>query len=227
VNTATAATVLAAALAQAAQGRRGEPTCFHPADQTRGWKKAAIPSTAIVLSAPASVPQLRLGGEVRTISNDSPRVFVENASEHGKDRLHFALDKGTYALKLQFAEGLKGAMVDVVARTATGTTHPLWKERRTRDSTLDITWEVTRVSSIDVFVHSHLREQPNLVHWTTWRSIKVSEDAQGLPGFQEPGLLYYFNEGGKDISLCERETTPAAFDNDLLAGANPISVTID
>lgn len=221
------AVALTAALAGAA-GTSKPPRCFHAADQSRGWKKVAIPESVTSLAAPASVPQLKLGSEIETISADSPKVFVENSTaEHGKLWWRFSLAKGSYELKLQFAEGLKGAKVDVVVRTATGTTHPLWNERRTRDSLLDITWEVARAAGLEVIIHNHLRERPNLIHWTAFRRFKVSEDPTGLAEFQEQRTLYYFNEGGKDVVLCEEESGASPFDDELLlTGAKPVSVRV-
>ncbi len=201
--------------------------CFRVADQSRGWKQVTITTPSGRLSAPANVPQMKVGQEVKLVSSDLRSVFVENKTEAlGNQWFHFHVEPGTHRLGLQFANGLRGAKVDVIAHASNGTSHDLWTERRTRDSTIDLSWDLKDISGIAVVVHSHLRTAASLSHWTTARTVKLGEDVHVLAPFHQSGALYYFNEGNKNVMLCEQNTSALAFDEQLLAGGKPVAAEL-
>src|SRR5262249_12549710 len=133
--------------------------CFTPPDQTGGWKRLDIPDDSPALAAPQDVEQFRVG-EASWLLERDPSAYQGTSHEHaGQTTYHFRIPKESRRVGVGFAEALRGAKVDGVARGG-GRTFNLLDGRRIGDNQLSVEWGTPGVDGLDVPVPPPLRPIP-------------------------------------------------------------------
>ncbi len=192
-------------------------TCFHPDDQTAGWKVVALPDEAPGLAAPVDVNQFR-GGEPSMLWDSDARAY-RGAVRPGPGRrsFEFSLPSGARRAEIDFAEDLRGAKVDATLYGG-GNRFPLADERRISGRRLQLDWSYPDGASLVVVVHHHLRTEPIPTGWRFGRSIDLASSPETPAQFRRTRVLYFLHPGGRRIELCHAPGQALWTDRAVLTG---------
>ncbi len=175
--------------------------CFHPDDQTAGWKRVALPDEAPGLAAPPDLHQFR-GGEPSLLWESDARAYLGATRPHpGRRSYDFALPSGARRAEIEFAEDLRGAKVDAHLWVG-GRKLPLADDRRVSGRFVQLDWTYPDGSMLVVVVHHHLRPDPIPTAWRFGRTIDLASAADTPEQFRRTGVLYFRHPGGRAIELC-------------------------
>ncbi|MGA9523065.1 MAG: hypothetical protein WBV82_16470 [Myxococcaceae bacterium] len=193
------------------------PPCFHPDDQTAGWKVVSLPDEAPGLAAPPDLHQFR-GGEPSLLWDSDARAYL-GALRPGAGRrsFEFSLPSGTRRAEIEFAEDLRGAKVDAALNVG-GRLLPLADERRISGRIVQLDWSYPDGATLQVVVHHHLRRDPIPTGWRFGRSIDLASATDTPAQFRRTRVLYFLHPGGRRIELCHAPGQKLWTDRRVLEG---------
>ncbi len=217
--------------------RSSHADCYTPSDQTPGWKRVALPANHPSLSADESVSQFR-AGEPAIVWREATGGYQElhqhewyHASWHHHHlrtrygMMYMVPNTATRLMSIQFSEPLNGFEVEVIGyRFRYGESVSLLNKRVGSDH-IDVEWYEGGIESIEIIVHRHLHDAP-FIQRARFGQRVVPDALPSTPSqFRAPRTLYYQQQPGVDVALCDRLARPLSVDATEITGT-PSVVTL-
>jgi hypothetical protein len=182
--------------------------CFKVQSREAGWSYLdAMPGYGIE----GNWVQFSADSPMVLWANPSVDVKLVNATElrHSSLTLQFQIANSSNAsnstyqnLKIAFQNDLGGMKADAFAITENNVQIRVLDESRVFGKTIWLKWPDTKVTSIQVNLHVHLRKNPILREFAVG-SNTLANVANIAPEFKKEGKLFFFNPDGRNLELCK------------------------